>query len=351
MRILHLLKSDRFSGAENIALLLMDLFDEDETIYASPEGSIKEVVEQRKHSFYALNDTGALEIRRVIKEIKPDIVHAHDFSMATSAAFALTDVPVIVHLHNNPPWLKTVNPKSIMFACALPLIKHIMSVSEAVQKDYLFRGLMDGKNTVIGNVVDAQCVQSKTEEFAIDEDFDLIFLGRLTEAKDPIKFCAVINELKREYPDIRAVMVGDGDLRENIKQYILQHRMQNNILLTGFQKNPYPYLKASKVMVMPSKWEGFGLVSVEAMCLGKPVVCSGAGGLKNIITDDSGKICSSVSSYCEELKRLLTDKAYYEAKSKQARFISGRYTNLQQYKERILEKYKECISQTSRKHP
>ena len=47
MKILHLLKSDRFSGAESVALTIMDLFPEAETIYASADGPIRRVVEQR----------------------------------------------------------------------------------------------------------------------------------------------------------------------------------------------------------------------------------------------------------------------------------------------------------------
>ena len=52
------------------------------------------------------------------------------------------------------------------------------------------------------------------------------------------------------------------------------------------QSNPYPYLNAGKVMVMPSAWEGFGLAAVEGMCLGKPVVCSGVGGLADIVDEN-----------------------------------------------------------------
>lgn len=83
-------------------------------------------------------------------------------------------------------------------------------------------------------------------------------------------------------------MIGDGELMPQVKEYICCHELEDIIELVGFQSNPYPYLNAGKVMVMPSIWEGFGLAAVEGMCLGKPVVCSGVGGMDKIIDASCG---------------------------------------------------------------
>ena len=106
MKVLHLLKSNRFSGAENIALMIMDVCSDVEMIYASPDGPIRQVVENRNHIFYALAEPTISEVKKAIHELNPDMIHAHDFSMSSIAAWASDGIPVISHLHNNPLWLK-----------------------------------------------------------------------------------------------------------------------------------------------------------------------------------------------------------------------------------------------------
>ena len=73
-------------------------------------------------------------------------------------------------------------------------------------------------------------------------------------------------------------------------------------------ENPYPVLNASKIMILPSKWEGYGLVAVESLSLGIPVICSGAGGLKNIVNSSCGKICKNKDDYVQEIIELLDNE-------------------------------------------
>lgn len=64
--------------------------------------------------------------------------------------------------------------------------------------------------------------------------------------------------------------------------------LENNVELVGFQKNPFPYIAACKVMVMPSQWEGFPMVAIESMALGKPLIATPVSGLRDIVTDNCG---------------------------------------------------------------
>ena len=339
MRILHLLKSDKFSGAENVVLTIMNLFPEEEMIYASPDGPIRQVVEDAGHQFYALESSKISSVKKAIAELKPDIIHAHDFGMATNAAWAAGKTPVIAHLHNNPPWLGKIHPKSVMFALALPRIQQVISVSESVQKEYLFGRLMNGKNTVLGNFVDVERVRRMAQEPCTCGDVDLVFLGRLSTPKNPNAFCRIIKEVTIKIPDVRAVMIGDGDLREEIEQYIYENSLENNIKLVGFQKNPYPYLKKARIAIMPSIWEGFGLAAVEALSLGLPVLCSGVGGLANIVTEECGKICNSTNDYVMEIEKLISNIEVYNEKSINAKRRSEDYSNMEEYRMKLKNIY------------
>lgn len=145
MRVLHLLKSTKYSGAENVVLTIMSLFPEAEMIYASPDGPIRKVVEARGQKFYPLENTSVGAVRKAIRDLKPDLIHAHDFSMATCAAWAAGKTPVVAHFHNNPLWLKKICPQSVALALSLPRIRNVISVSNSIEAEYIFRGLLKQK--------------------------------------------------------------------------------------------------------------------------------------------------------------------------------------------------------------
>lgn len=339
MRILHLLKSDKFSGAENVALTIMNLFPKEEMIYASPDGPIRKVVEDAGQQFYALHSSNVSSVKAAIADLKPDIIHAHDFSMATNAAFAAGNIPVFAHLHNNPPWLGKIHPKSVMFAFALSRIRHVISVSESVQQEYLFGNLMNEKITVLENFVDVERVQKLAQTPCRCKTTDLVFLGRLTQPKQPIVFCEIVNQVQKKLPKITARMIGDGELKEDVKSYIERNDLNGTIELVGFQANPYPYLQHGKIMVMPSAWEGFGLAAVEALSLGIPVLCSGVGGLKSIIDASCGSICLQTQKYVDSILQLLSAETDWDQINRNCRTRAKKFADKDHYKETLQKIY------------
>lgn len=344
MKILHLLKSNSFSGAENVVLSIMDMFAESkyEMIYASPDGPIRKIVEDAGFKFYAINLKKRNPVKKAIEDLSPDIIHAHDFSMSTIAAWSSGKIPVVAHLHNNPLWLGKIHLKSVMFALALPRIQQVISVSESVQKEYLFGRLMDGKNTVLGNFVDVERVRQMAQEPCTCDDVDLVFLGRLSAAKQPLLFCEIVKRVKEKIPKVTARMIGDGELAGEVRKYLSENSLQDTIELVGFQSNPYTYLKGGKLMVMPSAWEGFGLAAVESLSLGIPVLCSGVGGLKNIVDNDCGLICGSISEYDAEICRLLSEDLYRSQKVIAAKEKAENFSNKYDFKRKLVEVYEKC---------
>ena len=80
-------------------------------------------------------------------------------------------------------------------------------------------------------------------------------------------------------------MVGTGSLEKECQKLIEEYQLETNVQMVGFQKNPYVYMLQSKISIIPSKWEGFGLVALEAMAFGCPVVAANVGGLKEIVAE------------------------------------------------------------------
>lgn len=342
MKILHLLKSTSYSGAENVVISIMKNCTKHEMVYASPDGPIRERVQKEGLQFCPIEQINAKVIRKVIEEIRPDVIHAHDFSMSVYAARVAKGIPVISHLHNNPLWIKKLHPKTLLYLWSARRYKRILTVSDAIEREFLFSEWFASKIEVLGNVVDASVVREKAEEPYGGPQYDIIFLGRLSSPKSPIYFCKIIEKLREVCPGIRVAMVGNGELEEDVENYIDSHNLENIIEKLGFQENPYPYLKNSKLLVMPSAWEGFGLVAVEAMILGKPVVCSGAGGLKNIVTEECGAICTKTEAYVSMINSLLNEEETYSKMSKAAYKRAEKFCNYGAYMEQLYSVYDFC---------
>ena len=214
MKIVHLLKSTSYSGAENVVISIMKNCTKHEMIYASPDGVIKERVIKEGLHFCAIEQVNVKGIKKVIDEINPDIIHAHDFSMSVYAAKAAKNIPVISHLHNNPLWIKKLHPKTLLYLWSTRKYKKILTVSDAIEKEFLFSRLFTSKVEILGNVIDATSVKEKAEESYYGSDYDIIFLGRLSSQKSPIYFCEIIEKLRVVYPNVRVAMVGNGELEE-----------------------------------------------------------------------------------------------------------------------------------------
>lgn len=102
-------------------------------------------------------------------------------------------------------------------------------------------------------------------------------------------------------------------------------------------------MKKGRLLLIPSAYEGFGLAAVEGLSLGKPVLCSGAGGLKDIVNDENGKICQSDDEYIQEIVHLLSDDAYYNKKSQNALRDSRRFDDQDKYIAAICRVYDICL--------
>lgn len=348
MKIAFLVKTKVYSGAENVVITLMRLLSEkNDVYYVSPSGEIDAYLKKYKLKHIILKSISPKEIKEKIQIIKPDIIHTTDFSMSFIAAMIKGKIPVISQLHNNPTWIKKwYDPRTIAYAIALPRISHVITVSNAIEKDFFYSKLMHKKNTVIHNIIDIKDIQKKAViAHKLVSKSDLVFLGRLTYQKNPILFCQIVKKLKTEYhlTNIKAIMLGKGEMEQEIKEYIQSNGLRNNIQLLGFQKNPYVYIKASKIGVMPSRFEGFGLAAAEYMALGKPVLCSGAGGLSEVVNNKCGKLCNNIEDYAKEVITLLTNHKEYEQKATNALKQAKSFDNKEEYVKKFEDIYEQVL--------
>lgn len=342
LKVMHVTNSRQYSGGESVVITIISNTRENiKSAYVSPYGSIKYQLAKNDISYFPVERLSCRELKRVYQKIKPNIIHAHDFTASIMSVITFGDnVPIISHLHNNAPWIKHYNLRSFVYGLSCFFYKKILTVSKAIMDEYIFGNWFKDKVNVIGNPIDISRIRNLAGCF-FDNHYDVAFLGRLSLPKNPFLFLNIINEVRKHKNDVSVVIIGDGELRQEVDKKIRDLQLENNIKLLGFQNNPYILLNQAKILCMPSLWEGFGLAAVEALALGKPVICSGAGGLSDIVNNSCGKICTDIAEYNQEILQLINDSVYYNKKSQGAIRRSRCFDNLRQYIDNINKIYRE----------
>lgn len=372
--ILHVIKSKIYSGAENVVCqIIKGLSDREEFIYMAPHGPIEDKLKSigLYDNYYGIDKLDVASIKAAVEKFHPTVVHAHDFTASVLCAFALKgSVPIISHLHNNPPWIQKFHYKTISYLMACKYIDHILMVSDAVRDEYRYTSKIKCPITIVGNPfsVDGVKAQVRQELFGADDagvsgeagnlvgfgadvsavadtefqryDSDLLFVGRLTEQKNPMLVLEVAKDLVDAGLVKRVRIVGDGELMPELQQFVIDNGLSNVVVLEGFKKNSYDYMACTEVLMMPSKWEGFGLVALEAMSLGVPVVSTNSGGLVKIMDDSCGFICEGKDEFVAAITSLLTDANLYASKSSGATKRAMEYNNIDEYCGKLLDIYK-----------
>ncbi|MFZ2540122.1 MAG: glycosyltransferase, partial [Oscillospiraceae bacterium] len=278
-----------FSGAENVVCQVIDMFKEDsniEMVYCSRDGAIREELENRNIEFIALSRLSVTELKRVIAEYQPNIIHAHDVTASIIAGLAAGKTTVISHMHVNHENMSKLNKKTLLYILSTIKYKHIFWVSNSAYDNYYFHRNIKSKSTVLYNVMNQDSVIEKMRKDTETYNFDVVYVGRLAYQKNPERLIKVLNKLVIKNPKIKIAIVGVGNLLENTKKSAHDYGIQNNIEFLGYQSNPLKILKDAKVMVMTSRYEGTPMCALEAMALGVPIVSTPADGMSDLVLDN-----------------------------------------------------------------
>ena len=286
MRIIHLLCSSKFSGAENVVCQIIDMFRRNadmDFVYCSPDGPIRQSLAERQIPYMPLSKLSVSGFRKVIQDFKPDIIHAHDMKASVIAAAAKGNIPLISHIHNNNFDSQKPTLKAILYRLAAAKAKHIFWVSQSSMTGYYFHKGLEKKSTVLYNVIDAEQLQQKAAQAECQTTYDIVYVGRLTYQKNPQRLIKVLKEVVKQQPNLKAAVIGIGDLEAEVQRLVAEENLQDNVYCLGFMSNPYGILKNSKVMLMTSRWEGTPMCALEAMALGVPIVSTPTDGLCELV--------------------------------------------------------------------
>ena len=347
MKILHVLYSDRFSGAENVVCQIVGIFrntENVEMVYCSRDGQIREALEERNVTFAPVSELSVAELKRVIQEQKPDVIHAHDMRASFVAAMACGKIPLISHIHNNNFDSRGISPKSIAYLFAAIKAKHIFWVSQNSFEGYCFHQFFGKKSSVLVNIIDMEALNKKKDQDQNEYFYDVAYVGRLSPEKNPLRLMDVCANVLKCLPDVNFAVVGTGELEDETKRRCEELGIQSNVHFLGFQSNPLKILHEAKVMVMTSNTEGIPMCALEAMALGVPIVSTPVGGMVNLVDDgDNGYLRNDANGLAERIVAIIDTPELYEKLSANAKERAEKINDVSAFRNCLHRKYMDSV--------
>jgi glycosyltransferase involved in cell wall biosynthesis len=136
------------------------------------------------------------------------------------------------------------------------------------------------------------------------EDFIFGFVGRLAAQKGILPMLDAIDIFFREYANSQLVLVGTGDLEKKARAFVLKNGWQSRVHFLGFRNDVADLMSQFDVLLVPSLWEGFGLVLIEAMAAGTPCIATRVSSIPEIVDHDENGILISPGDKDELLNAL-----------------------------------------------
>jgi glycosyltransferase involved in cell wall biosynthesis len=317
MRIACLLRKGIYYGAENMTVLAARyMAKKNEVLYCSPEGIIQEYLKDTGVTHVPIEKVSVKTIKYLMKTFKPDIFLVLDNKASMIAAVA--GVPFVSYQQNNWPFVSyfSIYTLGMLFYCLRA--KRIIGVTDEIINKFRFAKYIRDKYVTILNVVDLSYVKELAGETAPPKEYDICYFGRMTDQKRPELFLNVVKKVCETRPETTVVMIGDGELMQDVKALAERLELTDNITFTGFLKNPFEIVNKARLLVLTSLFEGFCIVAVEAMCLGLPVVASRVPVLDRNINDSCGVLCDTENDFYKAIIELLFNEELYDKKSQGA---------------------------------
>ena len=173
----------------------------------------------------------------------------------------------------------------------------------------------NGKIKIVENYTDKDLITEQSKAFSIPETDKTVICscGRFSPVKGFDMAAEAAKILKDNGMDFIWYFVGDGPERANLENKIAEYKLEDIIVITGMQKNPYPYMACCDIYVQPSYEEAMPVTILEAHRLNKPVITTATvGGLKLVETGKNGVVCEiSFDAIAESIANLISDKEKY----------------------------------------
>lgn len=223
------------------------------------------------------------------KHNKYDVVHVHSGSISIFGIYAYYAKKhgvkkVIVHSHSSIE-KKSLKNKILRYVCNLVLRNNVdvyCACSKVAGESKFIDSVVKDKLIIIKNGIDVEKfkfdVRKRVELRNLlniqGDEFVVGHVGRFSDEKNHTFLIDIFNEVVKLRPLSRLMLIGSGELESTIKEKVKFLDLEDNVLFIGNVNNVYDYYQAMDCFVLPSKFEGLGMVGIEAQCSGLPCIVS-----------------------------------------------------------------------------
>lgn len=290
----------------------------------------------------------AFFLRKELKRYSPDIIHTmHNsgdyFGRISSIGMG---IPVLTHIHNTKKEKKITrifyNKILSYFTSAFVSVSYAVEIVVRDDHNYFKKSMY-----VLHNGIDPSRLD--VEPYDLKSMFGLpgkivIGVGRYVEQKNFESLIKAIKILLDSGNDISLILVGDGGMRHVYERLIVDMNLENRVILTGYRKDVGSLLRGSDVLALPSFFEGFGNVHLEAMYCGVPAVVSHVVPSLEVCAEASLVCDFSPESIASQISMLLGNPKLHSKLVNAGRKIVNEYT-IDRCMEKLFAIYSEVLKE------
>jgi glycosyltransferase involved in cell wall biosynthesis len=294
INILHVISKLPVGGVENLLLTVLQNSDRHKffpvVCSLSDKGEIGKEIEELGVEVFCLHKlkhrfdwTIVKNIYNLIKQKNINVVFSYQYhaNLYGRLAARLAHVPCIIASVHNVYTIDRKIHRRIINKYLGRFTDKIVAVSKTVKDEILrYDGVSDSKVEIIYNGIDINRFldmnrNSTRNKLGIALDTPVIgTVGRLTFQKGQRYLLEAVHQVKEKFPQIVLLMVGDGPMKDELRDYAKTLNVHDTVIFTGTRRDIPSLLAAMDIFVLSSLWEGLSISLIEAMAAGKPVIAT-----------------------------------------------------------------------------
>ena len=338
MRIMHLLESLEFGGAEKVVVHLANKFSEDNEVSICVTKRTGELASDVNNDIkiYCLNSPEgnnhhlAAEIKELLIKNNIDILHSHNWGIYVNAALAvrtLKNTKLIHTIHgpymNYMPGMVSIVKIKLRHIIEMYLSKYackIVVVSKSI-KNYIIHDINIKENLlrIIHNGI-ADVGKSTSEHKNSIVKF--VTVGRLAKIKNQILLLKACKKTLKLNNDFHLTFVGDGPEKNNLINFCNENNLNEYVTFLGFRDDVINILQEHDVFLLSSDYEGISIALLESMSLAMPSIATNVGGLPDTLIDNkTGYLVppNDFHSYSDKLLEFINEPSKINTMGNKAR--------------------------------
>ena len=180
-----------------------------------------------------------------------------------------------------------------------------------------------------------------------DDTINLVNIGSFVDKKGQLLLLETVVELKRvSEKKIKLYLIGDGENRVKLETFCREHYIEDEVVFLGKIDNPEEYLQKSDLYTHSASYEPFGLVIIEAMSTGTPVLATDGKGNRDFMTSSNGILLNhrDAQLFAQEINELMRDTERYSSYQKHGLSTAAEY-DIKEHVDRLLNLYQNTIDE------